>query len=560
MSDRSSRLSKLEEKRKKLEEMKAARAAKASAKPVAKAAENLDDYINELIGKEEVKEEAVAVEAVAVEEAAVPEVVKEVLVEEVVVIKEVIKEVSKEVVSYDKECQTEPPEDPDEEGEGYENDVAVAGTEEEGGGSPGKSSNNNHNSLPITQPEPPTEAIPPPEPLSESQVANLYETSSFQSFLETTSHQITRQLHANTVTSLFGSGYSSSNNSNSNSNNARNMTLTTVLSPHTHAGLSLSKPPTCLHQSNYNVEEIITAYDDPRAIYLWSVQQPNPTSVIKTPAVCTSLCNGEHPKVVIAGLETGDVVVYDTRENNSSGTSGMTTAGADVLPVQRTTYSGGNRHGCGVHFVGQQSVDSAVISLSSDGVINLWDWKNLSDPVSKINIGTTNHGGITMGKLEDDDSFYVGTENGSVLNVDVRKKKENVTVVRKRHSGPVTGFVVGKEKENNGGASVVSCGADWKVCWGEGEENSYQNMDMVPYTDVVTTGGGGARGAAGDAKYIWGCNVNGVVEVYDKDKEMAIVGTQENCGRWLQISKDGKRVIMDGAGGIVVGKIKEELV
>ena len=133
----------------------------------------------------------------------------------------------------------------------------------------------------------------------------------------------------------------------------------------------------------------------------------------------------------------------------------------------------------------------------------------------------------------------MGTESGAVLEVSLKKKKDWVTSTTRPHYGPVTGLLPDLE---------VSCGADWSI---RGGGVDYDNGEHCGYSDIASTGT--------DNQYIWASSISGTTTVHSRTDGMRSLGKQKG-GRWIVPSGDGRRVTWDVGGGVMVGKVRGELV
>jgi len=223
-------------------------------------------------------------------------------------------------------------------------------------------------------------------------------------------------------------------------------------------------PELILGSYNKKKQSLIT---DPSGVCcIWNLHlQGRPEFVFQTQSEITSACFSKfHPKLVIGGTYSGQIVLWDMRTNS--------------LPVQKTplTVTGHAHPIYKMQMVGTQNSNN-LISASSDGIVCSWQLDMLTQPQEIIELVSNNNDkindiAITTFDFPDNEisSFWIGTEEGRVHQVNRYERADskaglNATDKYEGHGGIITGLSFHPQSSGSYNFSnlFLTSSIDWTV-------------------------------------------------------------------------------------------------
>ncbi|KAG4088674.1 WD40 repeat-like protein [Neocallimastix lanati (nom. inval.)] len=192
---------------------------------------------------------------------------------------------------------------------------------------------------------------------------------------------------------------------------------------------------------SYNKKKQSLITDPYGVCCIWNLHlQGRPEFIFQTQSDITSACFSKfHPKLVIGGTYSGQIVLWDMRTKS--------------LPVQKTplTVTGHAHPIYKMQMVGTQNSNN-LISASSDGIVCSWQLDMLTQPQEIIELVSSSNDkisdiAITTFDFPDNEisSFWIGTEEGRVHQVNRYERADskaglNATDRYEGHGGIITGL------------------------------------------------------------------------------------------------------------------------
>jgi len=175
-------------------------------------------------------------------------------------------------------------------------------------------------------------------------------------------------------------------------------------------------------------------------------------------AVLTAHFNRFDPKLLFGGTYAGGIVLWDTR--------------AKAGPVLRTPLTG-KGHSHPVHTMQQVGTQNAtnLISASNDGRMCVWSLATLKEPQETIDLKNEmkNRRELSVMCLSfpenETNTPYVGSEDGSLCQVQIHGSKVGVTECYDGHEGPISGIDMHPHQPGLDATFdlALSCSFDWSV-------------------------------------------------------------------------------------------------
>ena len=170
--------------------------------------------------------------------------------------------------------------------------------------------------------------------------------------------------------------------------------------------------------------------------YIWDILNPNKPEaelVPSSPLVCMRF-NPKTPETLVGGSYNGLVSVFDLRKSGGQPTEASVIEHSHHDPVYDVFWTSSKTH-------------NLCVSVSTDGQMLWWDTRRLGEPTERLilanSAGTVLGGSSLEYNLEAGPTKYlVGTEQGIVLSVNLRKKKSNDSITALdsgsgKHHGPI---------------------------------------------------------------------------------------------------------------------------
>ena len=168
--------------------------------------------------------------------------------------------------------------------------------------------------------------------------------------------------------------------------------------------------------------------------YVWDILNPNTPMQQLVPAspLCCLRFNPKVPEQVVGGSYNGLISFFDLRKGST--------------PVETSVIE--NSHHDPVYdiFWISNKAGNLCASVSTDGQMLWWDTRRLGEPTDKLQLKTPNGtvlGGSSMAYNTEagPTKYLVGTEQGTVLSINLRNKKDGGIVVYDegpgKHHGPI---------------------------------------------------------------------------------------------------------------------------
>lgn len=217
---------------------------------------------------------------------------------------------------------------------------------------------------------------------------------------------------------------------------------------------------------SYNKKKQSLITDPYGVCCIWNLHlQGRPEFVFQTQSEITSACFSKfHPKLVIGGTYSGQIVLWDMRTKS--------------LPVQKTplTVTGHAHPIYKMQMVGTQNSNN-LISASSDGIVCSWQLDMLTQPQEIIELVSNSNDkindiAITTFDFPDNEisSFWIGTEEGRVHQVNRYERADskaglNATDRYEGHGGIITGLSFHPQSSGSYNFSnlFLTSSIDWTV-------------------------------------------------------------------------------------------------
>lgn len=173
--------------------------------------------------------------------------------------------------------------------------------------------------------------------------------------------------------------------------------------------------------------------------YIWDITNPNTPEheIMPSSPLCCLRFNPKTPEVLVGGSYNGMVSFFDLRKSSSNIHS----------PAEESVIE--NSHHDPVYdvFWISSKTNSLCASVSTDGQMLFWDTRRLGEPTDRLQLddgtgrvlgGSSMEYNVEAGPAK----YLVGTEQGVVLSINLRKRKSNDCVVPMdmgsgKHHGPI---------------------------------------------------------------------------------------------------------------------------
>lgn len=220
---------------------------------------------------------------------------------------------------------------------------------------------------------------------------------------------------------------------------------------------------TCIDWSPKYPELMLASYagqDDPMsfdpdgAVLVWNLHMQNRPeySFNCNSAVLSAQFHPTNPKLVVGACQSGQIVIWDTREKSS--------------PVNRTSLSHGHTHP--VYALDTVSVVNKlhnILSVSTDGHLCVWSDNNLHNPSKEVRLVhgkeeiTTTAFACPKGQT----SILMGSDEGFVYKAHVYDN-EGIYEAHQAHQAPITNVRCHPSQKNNNLADLyLTSSFDWTV-------------------------------------------------------------------------------------------------
>jgi dynein intermediate chain 2 len=170
--------------------------------------------------------------------------------------------------------------------------------------------------------------------------------------------------------------------------------------------------------------------------YIWDIANPNTPDAELFPSspLCCMRFNPKNPETLVGGSYNGLVSFFDLRRTGSSPVAESVIDSSHHDPVYDVFWVASKTH-------------NLCASVSTDGQMLWWDTRRLSEPTERLQLDDGS-GRILGGSSMEYNTeagpakYLVGTEQGVVLSVNLRKKKSNDCIQSLdqgagKHHGPV---------------------------------------------------------------------------------------------------------------------------
>lgn len=191
-------------------------------------------------------------------------------------------------------------------------------------------------------------------------------------------------------------------------------------------------------------DERLSDVNMPNSSYIWDITNSNkPIVELTSHSLLTCLkYNPKSSDTLVAGNYNGTVSYYDLRKPN--GPAGK------CCPIGSSVIEKSHHDPVSDIFWVSSKTGHQCVSVSTDGQMFWWDTRKLEEPIDTLVLDTDSKGGgVRLGgsSLEysteaGPSKFLVGTEQGSVMSINLRNKKTNngITVfdtASGKHHGPI---------------------------------------------------------------------------------------------------------------------------
>jgi dynein intermediate chain 2 len=179
----------------------------------------------------------------------------------------------------------------------------------------------------------------------------------------------------------------------------------------------------------------------PMQSYIWDVANPNTPEMelIPTSPLCCLRYNPKIPEHLMGGSYNGLISFFDVRKSGSK-------------PCETSVIENSHHDPVYDAFWISSKTGNMCASVSTDGQMLWWDTRRLREPVDRLQLNTGQHkympdvtlGGSSMEYNQEagPTKYLVGTEQGVVMSVNLRNKKQNNGIIvydtmAGRHHGPI---------------------------------------------------------------------------------------------------------------------------
>lgn len=189
-------------------------------------------------------------------------------------------------------------------------------------------------------------------------------------------------------------------NSNNNNGNRNNNPSTRHLSPHDPSSSFLLLPSSSSSVPNEGMVAIYNLIMDTRPEHIFTAG---------CPVVRTKFHPSEHPKLVLGGGTSGQLLVWDARVGRYPvQRSGVGAEGHDVDMVGMDVLTGGGGGSSGA------SSNYKLVTASSDGKINYWSMNNMREPMESFTVANANLSCLDVMHGSNNEGIVCGDERGGL--------------------------------------------------------------------------------------------------------------------------------------------------
>lgn len=196
------------------------------------------------------------------------------------------------------------------------------------------------------------------------------------------------------------------------------------------------------------------SFDPDGTVLVWNTHMANRPeySFSCNSAVLSAKFHPTNPKLILGACQSGQIVIWDMREKST--------------PINRTSLSNGHTHP--VYAMDTMSVINKlhnIVSLSTDGHLNVWSDNNLHDPSKEVR--------FTRGKEEitttsfaypkQSNSVVMGSDEGYLYKAHIYES-EGIYDAVQAHKAPITNIRFHPSQKNNNLADLfLTSSFDWTV-------------------------------------------------------------------------------------------------
>lgn len=211
-----------------------------------------------------------------------------------------------------------------------------------------------------------------------------------------------------------------------------------------------------LFLASYASQENPMSFDPDGTVRVWNTRMPGRPefSFYCSSAVLSAFFHPTHPHLIIGACESGQVVIWDTREKE--------------YPVNRTSLSNGHTHP--VHGIVSLPVVGGkmhnILSISTDGHLCVWNDKDLHSPSTELRL-EQGKDEITTTCIDyperDANTVILGSDEGRLYKAHVYDKAgifENIPA----HDAPISNIAFNPALKNSNLADLfLTSSYDWTV-------------------------------------------------------------------------------------------------
>lgn len=206
--------------------------------------------------------------------------------------------------------------------------------------------------------------------------------------------------------------------------------------------------------SSYAGQDNPMSFDPDGAVCVWNMHMPSrPEYTFNcNSAVLAAQFHPTHPNLIVGACQSGQVVVWDTREKST--------------PVNRTSLSHGHTHP--VYALAMLPVVNQlhnVISMSTDGQFCMWSDDNLHSPSKEIKMqyGKEEITTTSFACPKNSQSLVLGSDEGWLYKAHIYDN-EGIYDAVQAHKAPITSVRFHPSQKNNNLADLfLTSSFDWTV-------------------------------------------------------------------------------------------------
>lgn len=180
----------------------------------------------------------------------------------------------------------------------------------------------------------------------------------------------------------------------------------------------------------YAQKEDVLSMDPDGLVLVWSTHMPQRPEYYftTTSAVLSAVFHPSNPKLIIGGTNSGQVVIWDTREKST--------------PVNRTSLSSGHTHPLySLAAIPSVNLLHNIISLSTDGRLCVWNDHDLVEPSTQVELKHDRKDVTTTSFAfpgRDTNSVILGSDEGYLYKARIYESPGIYEAIE-AHSAPITG-------------------------------------------------------------------------------------------------------------------------